>query len=87
MGDQANAILRERRMAFEYPTDARVLRLVRRKRRWTFRFNGRENGAWCSPDEAATAVARHQSGLAEWDQGRLDVPEDLLKWRPLGESM
>ena len=41
---------------------------------------------------AVTAVAgaisyRHQSGLAVWDRRRIEAPEDLLDWRPLGESL
>jgi hypothetical protein len=74
-------------MAFEYSTEVSVLRLTRRKQRWTVQFNGCENGKWRSPDDAANAVAQHVSGLAEWDRGRLDAPGDLLKWRPLGDSL
>jgi len=74
-------------MAYEYPTAAGVLRLLRIQRRWALQFHGRQLGQWRSPDAAAIAAARHQSGLSEWDRGRSDVSDDLLDWRPLGESL
>jgi hypothetical protein len=64
-----------------------VLRLLRIQRRWALQFNGRRLGRWRSPDAAASAAARHQSGLAEWDRHRLEVSSDLLDWRPLGDSL
>jgi hypothetical protein len=74
-------------MAFEYPTGSSCLRLARRNRRWAVQFNGRRNGQWHSAEAAATAVARHETGLAEWDRALFDAPDDLLKWRPLGDSL
>jgi hypothetical protein len=76
-------------MAFEYPTRAGILQLIRKKRGWAVQFQGRRSGVqWNSPDEAAIAVARHQSGLSEWDGKRFeDASDDLLDWRPLGESL
>jgi hypothetical protein len=32
-------------------------------------------------------VARHRSGLADWDRRRIEAPDDLLDWRPLGDSL
>jgi hypothetical protein len=49
-------------MAYEYPTGAGVVRLLRIGRLWAVEFNGRQGGPWQSPD-------------------------DLLEWRPLGESL
>jgi hypothetical protein len=74
-------------MAYEYPTGTSVLRLTRKRRYWAVQFNGRQIGRWQSPQAAAVAVARHESGLSEWDRGRFFVPDDLLKWRPLGDSL
>jgi len=55
------------------------------RRAW--RFAGKTRGRWCLPDEAAAAVALHQTGLIEWDQQQLPVSGDLLDWRPLGDSI
>jgi len=74
-------------MAYEYQTSKGVLRLLRIQRRWALQFNGRRLGQWRSPDAAAIAAARHQSGLSEWDRHRLEVSDDLLDWRPLDESL
>jgi hypothetical protein len=74
-------------MAYEYPSAAGTLWLMRDGRRWLVQFAGRRSGPWPSPDVAAKAVARHQSGLRDWDRRRVDAPEDLLDWRPLGESL
>ena len=74
-------------MAYEYPTMAGVVRLFRIQQNWVMRFNGRQRGRWHSPDVAVVAIAQHQSGLSEWDRVRVAVPDDLLDWRPLGESL
>ena len=74
-------------MAYEYATAKGVLRLLRIQRRWALQFNGRQRGQWPSPDAAAIAAARHQSGLSEWDRHRLEVSDDLLDWRPLDDSL
>ena len=74
-------------MSFEYPSTAGVVQLINADGRWLLRFQGRRAGAWNSPDQAARAVARHQSGLSTWDHRRVDAPEDLLDWRPLGDSL
>jgi hypothetical protein len=74
-------------MAYEYPSKAGVVQLIRADGRWLLHFKGQRVGHWPSPDLAARAVARHQSGLSAWDRRRLDAPEDLLDWRPLGESL
>jgi hypothetical protein len=74
-------------MAYEFPTSAGVLRLLRLQRRWAVEFRGRLGGHWHSPAAAAIALAQHKSGIPEWDRERSDVSADLLDWRPLGESL
>jgi hypothetical protein len=74
-------------MAYEYITAAGVVRLLRIQRSWAVQFNGRQCGQWRSPDAAAIAVAQHKSGLSEWDREGSDASNDLLDWRPLGESL
>jgi hypothetical protein len=74
-------------MAYEYPTSVGILRLLRVQRRWAVQFGGRRSGEWHSPDAAAIAAARHETGLSAWDRQRHDVSDDLLDWRPLGESL
>ena len=74
-------------MAYEYSSVAGTVQLVEEKGRWLLHFAGRRHGQWRSPDRAASAVARHRSGLPLWDRKRADAPEDLLDWRPLGGSL
>ena len=74
-------------MAYEYPSAAGTVRLVQVEGQWLLYFAGRRSGRWASPDVAAKAVACHRSGLAAWDRKRVEAPEDLLDWRPLGESL
>ena len=74
-------------MVYEYPSAAGTLRLMRDGQCWLVDFAGRRTGRWPSPDMAAVAVARHQSGLRDWDRRRADAPADLLDWRPLGELL
>lgn len=74
-------------MPYEYVTAIGVLRLVRLPSGWTIAFDGRRGGQWSTADAAARAAARHQSGVPAWDQAQHDAPEDLLRWRPLGNSI
>ena len=74
-------------MAFEYPTSVGLARLTKVGRVWTFSFVGKKRGRWRSPDEAAQAVARHKTGLPQWDKRREPVSQDLIDWRPLGKSI
>jgi hypothetical protein len=74
-------------MAFEHPTSAGLARLTKVGRGWTFSFNGKKRGHWSSPDDAAQAVARHQTGLSQWDKRREPVSQDLIDWRPLGDEI
>ncbi|HXT80653.1 MAG TPA: hypothetical protein VN702_13905 [Acetobacteraceae bacterium] len=76
-------------MAYEYPTTVGVLRLFRDNNHWAMQFRGRRSTMqWPSPDAAAAAIARHRSGLREWDDARSqDAPADVLDWRALGESL
>lgn len=74
-------------MGYEFPTSTGVLRLFRLRRRWIIEFRGRRGGAWRSAEAAAVAAARHQSGLPEWDTTQSEVSDDLLDWRPLGDSV
>jgi hypothetical protein len=72
-------------MAYEYPTAAGILRLINVRGLWLVHFADRRR--WPSPDMAAKAVADHRSGLAERDRHWDEAPEDLLDWRPLGDSL
>jgi hypothetical protein len=74
-------------MAYEYPTTAGMIRLLRVGQCWAIEFDGCSNGRWHSPDDAVSAVACHRTGLAGWDQAQVAVPDDLLRWRPLGDSL
>jgi len=74
-------------MAYEYPGAAGVLRLAKVRGRWLVHYMGRRAGGWASADVAAKSVAQHRSGLSEWDCRREPVPDDLLRWRPLGDSL
>jgi hypothetical protein len=74
-------------MAFEYPTPAGVVRLFGTSGGWFLQYRGRRRGEWHTPDAAAIAVARHQTGLPSWDREQVAVPDDLLDWRPLGDSL
>jgi hypothetical protein len=74
-------------MAYEYPSAAGTVSLIEVQGHWLLHFAGRRSGRWPTPDIAAKAVARHQSGLAAWDRRQIEAPEDLLDWRPLGESL
>jgi hypothetical protein len=74
-------------MAYEYQTAAGVIRLFRIGQRWAIDFNGCQMVRWQSPDDAVAAAAYHQTGLPGWDRTRLAVPDDVLRWRPLGESL
>ena len=74
-------------MAYEYPSDAGILRLTKVRRRWLLHFEGNRLGRWPSADAAAKATAQHETGLSDWDEIYTDAPEDLLDWRPLGDSL
>jgi hypothetical protein len=74
-------------MAYEYRTAAGILRLTRFQGSWLVHFADRRSGRWLSPDEAAKAVALHRTGVAAWDRHWDEAPEDLLDWRPLGDSL
>lgn len=74
-------------MAFEHPTSVGLARLTKVGRVWTFSYVGEKRGRWRSPDEAARAVARHKTGLPQWDKRREPVSQDLIDWRPLGKSL
>ena len=51
------------------------------------RYVGKTRGRFRSADAAAKAVAQHQTGLPEWDKEYESVSEDIIDWRPLGESI
>ena len=74
-------------MALEYWTPMGVLRLCNKRQRWSVQFNDREFGRWSFPDAAVLAVARHDTGLLEWDRAECYAPDDLLDWRPSGASL
>jgi hypothetical protein len=74
-------------MPYEYSTQGGVLRLLKAGSRWALEFHGHRRAQWTSSDAAVRAVVRHSTGLAEWDQKRLSVSDDLLRWRPIGENL
>jgi hypothetical protein len=74
-------------MAYEYPTACGVLRLQRLGRRWAVQFEGSRRVAWPTAEAAAKAVARGETGLPAWDAAWQDVSDDLLDWRPIGDSL
>jgi hypothetical protein len=74
-------------MAYEYPSVAGMLRLMKVRGRWLIHYAGCWSGRWPSPDIAAKAIARHRSGLPEWDGKGVEAPDDLPAWRPLGDSL
>ena len=74
-------------MAFEYPSSAGTVRLAKVGRAWAVQFVGKKRGRWGSPDAAAKAVARHKTGLPQWDDQREPVSQDIIDWRPLGDSI
>jgi hypothetical protein len=74
-------------LTYELPTSSGVLRLLRKQHRWVVTFDGGESPPWRSAEAAALAAARHRSGLVAWDETGTEVSDDLLDWRPLGESL
>jgi len=74
-------------VAFEYPTLAGPILLTRTGASWMVRYVGKAHGRWRSPDAAAKAAAQHHTGLPEWDEEHQPVSEDIIDWRPLGESI
>jgi hypothetical protein len=74
-------------MAFEHPTSAGTVRLAKTGQGWGVQFVGKKRGRWRSPDDAATAVAHHKTGLPQWDECRESVSQDIIDWRPLEESI
>ncbi len=74
-------------MPYEYPTHAGVLRVLKAGRRWAIEFRGHVSVRWTSPEDAVLAAVHHRTGVAAWDRERLCVSDDLLRWRPLGDSI
>jgi hypothetical protein len=74
-------------MAYEHPSAVGTISVMQIRKRWQLHFAGRCHGRWPSPDAAMKAAARHESGLSDWDRTRAEVSDDLLDWRPLGESL
>jgi hypothetical protein len=74
-------------MAFEFQTPVGVLLLRRKRSFWFVEINEQASGPFPTPGAAAAAVARHRSGIAEWDTTIFAAPDDLLDWRPLGDSL
>ena len=74
-------------MAFEYPTSAGMVRLIKIGKTWKVRYAGQRKGQWHSPDAAIRAVARHKTGLKDWDSQHEPISSDIIDWRPLGDSI
>jgi hypothetical protein len=71
----------------EYPTGGGIVCVPNAGSRWVIEFNGSCGARWTSPDDVVIAAARHSAGLPEWDRMRFSVPDDLLRWRPLGDNL
>jgi hypothetical protein len=74
-------------MAYECPTAGGIVHLRKVGRGWVIDFEGKSRGRWPSPDDAARAASQHKTAITEWDRAGIYVPEDLLRWRPLCESL
>ena len=74
-------------MAYEYPTRGGILRLHQAGCRWAIEFDGSRRVHWATPDDAVMAAVHHRTGLAGWDQLHLIVPDELLRWRPIGDNL
>ena len=74
-------------MPFEYDTSAGKLRLYQTDEGWMIRFQGKEAGPFASAAEAAAAVSRYRTGIAEWDRPRRIAPDDLVDWTPIGDGI
>jgi hypothetical protein len=74
-------------MAYEYPTPFGLVRLLKIGCRWAIAFKGRQVGQSPSSEAAAAAASGHETRLLDWDRARHEVPDDVLRWRPLGESL
>jgi hypothetical protein len=55
--------------------------------RWAIDFDSHRYAQWTSPDDAVQAVVHRRTGLTGWDRSHLFVPDDLLRWRPVGENL
>jgi len=74
-------------MPYEYPTRGGVLRVLQDEFQWIVEFDGLRRSRWSSPDDAVMAAAHHATGLAGWDRTSFFVPDDLLRWRPIGDNL
>src|ERR1700742_4081951 len=84
---EAHGSRREWTMSYEYAVGCGVLRVLKIGSRWGIEFNGHRCSCWTSPDDAVMAAVRHSTGGTRWDRSRLVVPDDLLRWRPIGENL
>ena len=74
-------------MAYELSTPRGMIRLIRTGNQWAVVFHGKRRGRWTSADDAAKAAALHSTGLDDWDNMSLVTSDDILRWRPLGDSL
>ena len=74
-------------MAYEFVNGPARVRLLKVGGTWVVEFERRRFGAWRSPDAAAMAAATHRTGLHAWDSALVEVSNDILDWRPLGDSI
>jgi len=75
-------------LAFEYRSEAGLIRLLKVGRRWRVALEPEIAGSWASPDQAAEAVAARSSGLSALDQANdLFVPAQLFNWTPTGQDL
>ena len=75
-------------MAFEYRSEAGLIRLFKVRRRWRVTVANEVAGSWPSPDQAAESVAGRSTGLSVLDGAEdLLVPAQLIDWAPTDENI
>jgi len=75
-------------VAYEYRSTYGLIRLLHDARRWKIEFDGTLAGSWDSADSAVSALVGRASGIAAWDViETVDVPDDILDWTPLADSL
>ncbi len=75
-------------MSYEYRGPHGVISLHQDGRGWEVRSGKARAGHWRSPDAAIEALHGRASGIRALDRlADVAVPDDLLRWTPLGEHL
>ena len=75
-------------MAFEYRSEAGLIRMFKVRRHWRAAVATEVTGSWASPGQALAAITAQLSGLATLDEAEgLFVPTQLIDWTPTGEDL